>query len=248
MSVTGKMIRGAVALSVATMLASAPASAAVIFNSLNITAATQATVGGVGGGGNSNSNAATYNALQDGSFNVQSTAKNKANGLSNAQTSVAVAFADPGHFLFDVTSLTSITNLKTGIAGSAKAGKYSFLYNFTLTTPGTLVANWDLSAPNSLQPAFGPLFGGGLQLAPTAVGTASQNLGAGTYNLSIIANFQDLLTKTGPGTVRGSSSDHFDFAITTVPEPATWGMMIVGFGAVAMQMRRRRTSGTRVLA
>jgi hypothetical protein len=31
-----------------------------------------------------------------------------------------------------------------------------------------------------------------------------------------------------------------------VPEPATWAMMILGFGAIGFQMRRKRVSNTRV--
>lgn len=33
-------------------------------------------------------------------------------------------------------------------------------------------------------------------------------------------------------------------AVAAVPEPATWGMMIAGFGAVGFAMRRRRTQAT----
>jgi hypothetical protein len=32
-----------------------------------------------------------------------------------------------------------------------------------------------------------------------------------------------------------------------VPEPATWGMMILGFGLVGMSMRRRGAAQTSVL-
>jgi hypothetical protein len=226
----------------------APAMAAVIFNSLTITAATEATVGGGGGGTDADSNTVTYLSLPVNAFNVQSSAKNTGNGQANAQTSVAVAFASAGVFLFDATSTTSISNLSPGISASAKAGKYVFNYSFTLTTPGTLTADWDLSAPNVLQPANGPLFGGGLQLAPTALGSTTQALGAGTYNLSMTADFQDLIARTGPGITRGNSSDHFAFQIATVPEPAAWGMMLIGFGLVGSSMRSRKGKTTVVYA
>jgi hypothetical protein len=225
----------------------APAMAAVIFNSLTITAATEATVGG-GGGTDADSNTVTYLTLPVNAFNVQSSAKNTGNGQANAQTSVAVAFASAGAFLFDATSTTSISNLSNGISASAKAGKYLFNYIFTLTTPGTLTADWDLSAPNVLQPANGPLFGGGLQLAPTAVGSTTQALGVGTYSLSMTADFQDLIARTGPGITRGNSSNHFAFQIATVPEPAAWAMMLIGFGLVGSSMRSRKGKTTVVYA
>jgi hypothetical protein len=37
-----------------------------------------------------------------------------------------------------------------------------------------------------------------------------------------------------------------DIAINGVPEPATWGMMLLGFGAIGFAMRRRKTSSTRL--
>ncbi len=39
-----------------------------------------------------------------------------------------------------------------------------------------------------------------------------------------------------------------DLAGTAVPEPATWAMMLVGFGGVASMARRRRSRGASVLA
>jgi hypothetical protein len=55
-------------------------------------------------------------------------------------------------------------------------------------------------------------------------------LAAGTYTLTI------------EGT-RGSDSifgGHIDFS--AVPEPGTWAMMLLGFGAIGWQLRRRRSS------
>ena len=41
-----------------------------------------------------------------------------------------------------------------------------------------------------------------------------------------------------PGTARVSGT--FTFLSSSVPEPGTWGMMLLGFGAVGFAMRRRR--------
>ena len=46
------------------------------------------------------------------------------------------------------------------------------------------------------------------------------------------------------GTVTGTSgggSFGGNLNVTAVPEPATWGMMLLGFGAIGFAMRRRRT-------
>lgn len=51
---------------------------------------------------------------------------------------------------------------------------------------------------------------------------------AGTYTLTINGT-------TGPNGVMGGHVD-----IAAVPEPATWGMMLLGFGAAGFALRRRR--------
>jgi hypothetical protein len=38
----------------------------------------------------------------------------------------------------------------------------------------------------------------------------------------------------------GSQFTNYAFRVAAVPEPGTWAMMLVGFGAVGMAMRRRR--------
>ena len=53
-------------------------------------------------------------------------------------------------------------------------------------------------------------------------------LGAGQYTLLVDGDNSDT------GALEGS------ITINAVPEPATWGMMLLGFGAVGFAMRRRR--------
>ena len=57
-------------------------------------------------------------------------------------------------------------------------------------------------------------------------------LGAGYYELVVNGN------NNGTGSLGGTITitDH------GVPEPATWAMMLVGFGAIGWQLRRRRSS------
>ena len=53
----------------------------------------------------------------------------------------------------------------------------------------------------------------------------------GTYTLLIQGN------NTGPGSLGGTVTIN----PASVPEPATWAMMLLGFGAIGWQLRRRRT-------
>lgn len=59
------------------------------------------------------------------------------------------------------------------------------------------------------------------------------NVGVGTFTLNILGT---------PGTSSGSfgGSVAFTAAAAAVPEPGTWAMMLVGFGAIGFSMRRRR--------
>ena len=60
------------------------------------------------------------------------------------------------------------------------------------------------------------------------------SVGAGTYTLNIQGT---------PGTTAGSISGTVAFSsVAAVPEPGTWALMLVGFGAVGFSMRRRRAT------
>ena len=57
-------------------------------------------------------------------------------------------------------------------------------------------------------------------------------LTAGQHTLSVTGNIV-----TGPS---ASYSGTINFAVPGVPEPATWAMMLLGFGGIGLTMRRRR--------
>lgn len=65
----------------------------------------------------------------------------------------------------------------------------------------------------------------------TAAPTVTKTLAAGSYAFDLF--FADRHTVASALDISGT------FAV--VPEPATWGMMIVGFGMVGMSVRRRQT-------
>jgi len=70
----------------------------------------------------------------------------------------------------------------------------------------------------------------------------------GLANIPLFAGVLNTLTVTylsrGEGAFGGSLA--FAPAVSAVPEPATWAMMIIGFGAVGVAMRRRRRDHVRV--
>jgi len=75
---------------------------------------------------------------------------------------------------------------------------------------------------------------------PNIGGCLNQKFSAS--NISITAGVLNTLTITGLGRGIGGYSGTLTFLPTAVPEPATWAMMLLGFGAVGFAMRRRRTA------
>lgn len=61
------------------------------------------------------------------------------------------------------------------------------------------------------------------------------SVGQGTFTLNI---------QGSPGSQNGSLGGTVSFrSAAAVPEPATWAMMLLGFGAIGFSMRRRRQQG-----
>jgi hypothetical protein len=83
---------------------------------------------------------------------------------------------------------------------------------------------------------FGPLSGTSFVFRLTPVNSTSANGGtigtAGTFRIANYSNGSSFL----PVSLEGSVS-----AVVAVPEPATWGLMILGFGAAGAMLRTRRS-------
>jgi len=141
--------------------------------------------------------------------------------VSEGAFETTIGFEDAGLTSPNFTESLAFTNTMAGV------------YNFTLQTSS---ANVDFTSAILAGP------GGPYNLVEQFDDTvefwtaANLNLIAGAYTLTING------ANRGTGVLSGT------VAIAAIPEPATWGMMLLGFAAVGYQMRKRRRPALMQLA
>ena len=121
--------------------------------------------------------------------------------------------------------------------------------NLTSADAGApVLPNWEINTTDNQSKFNSPyqLLAGG----PTQTTNITTDLGSftGTSTFNYLMNAGiDILGSTAPygattrndGRASISVTYNFKEAVAAVPEPATWGMMIVGFAAIGASMRRR---------
>jgi hypothetical protein len=131
----------------------------------------------------------------------------------------------------DLRIFVSITDI------TAPLGNINWMSTFT-TQP--LSDGWTLTERTWLSPTNQPISGMDLgthsftanPLPVTAVNFAQVDTGAGAYAI----NTEYVLHASGAGTAN-STVNVYNLG---VPEPATWGMMVLGFGGAGAMVRSRR--------
>jgi hypothetical protein len=130
----------------------------------------------------------------------------------------------------------------TGIA----AGEFSDTFTFTLPTSGlgsgtVTTSVTDLGSVNDLDFTSVTINGFAALLTKTNEGRFEV---AFVNNVPIVAGELNRLVVNGLSRGNGAYGGQATFTPvnSAVPEPATWAMMIMGFGVVGYAMRRRRTA------
>ena len=133
----------------------------------------------------------------------------------------------------------------------------TFTYDYTGGNALTLTAfSLDLGSTHFGLPSVGSTFNivnGSLQIGGLANGGISNLLG--TTNDFVLTLTFDPLTGTGTsGAFQFTTANTNSFFLATtassaaaVPEPATWAMMLLGFGGIGFAMRRGRKHTGRLL-
>jgi hypothetical protein len=117
----------------------------------------------------------------------------------------------------------------------ASAGTVTSFFDFSESFPSTGV--FALTTTDGTLTLAQLLTNGGSTLVAQVTGTGN----ALTLNTGLLTAGQTYrFTYTGNLAVAGNISGNATFTAAAVPEPATWAMMLVGFGGIGFAMRRRR--------
>ena len=140
---------------------------------------------------------------------------------------------------------TTINFGQNPVALPTFSGSFTFnntladLYNIVISTstPGITFSAVTLTGP-----------GGPYTLSPfpdnTSLKLANTFLSTGTYTFSFTGNN----TNPPTGDVNAAGALTGNVTITPLPEPATWAMMLLGFGAIGLSVRSRRKSALAQIA
>ena len=148
------------------------------------------------------------------------------------------------------TPLTSPFNFSSPVVGSCPAGSCTFMDTITFDTPlnfnlasATLTSNFtSTSLGDNLDFLSATFNGNPFTLAPNGQGEYAaifnQFITSGTNTIIVSGN-----AGNGSGLAQSISAGiagQLTFAqVSSVPEPATWAMMLLGFGGIGFSMRRR---------
>jgi hypothetical protein len=137
--------------------------------------------------------------------------------------------------------------------GSVAAGD-TFQFRLDIFAPSSVAGNQIFSDrtlnPNNLQLAWSTNWAGGAFTYQQAFFGPILNGSIPTGNYTYLA-FEDILGRRSDGR-NPQDFDYndyrFAFSVNVIPEPATWAMMIAGFGLVGFAMRRRKSTIASVAA
>lgn len=234
------------------------ANAAVFFNSTSLSVADTAYAYNPNAQNQQNGYGSDGSATNPGTMDAFAAATAIVNRASaSAIDSVTSTFAgDNASGTFDATSESSVkitAGFQPGAQAYAYGGGYSYIYYFAVDTLSNLTLNY---LTNQIGPSVNGavanlysfssssyLFNNGIGSAAGGAYTAALN--PGSYYLQIYSpTYATYLSQyNAVGSQSASLVDHYDFtidAVSNVPEPSTWAMMLAGFGAVGFSMRRRR--------
>ncbi len=160
-----------------------------------------------------------------------------------------LASADRGRITFQRSLTPGAADSGNAVASSSA----NYRYFFTTDEQISFDVDWGVGAYGD--GADGQLPGQALSLAVRGSGTALLRLGtlgdgaSGTRQVLLAPGSYELRIEDAfaPVAAAGRSSglsSQYSFTMRAVPEPRTWALMLIGFGAIGVAARRTRTFGS----
>jgi hypothetical protein len=231
-----------------------PAKSDVIFNNANYITQSNAFV---------RDNTGVQGPTHGDSLSVSSLPSTPLVSTSTATASVLGAIASSEQT--NTTVFSSTASVSTTFVGNTSAavldasgfaqayGSSAFVYQFTLDQAYSYSLAYDLASTGTQFNGLAELFDytRAIYLLQDALpqntsGTLTGTLAAGSYAVRWQDAYlipADFLTLASPGSAAASHNDKFSFelsAVSPVPEPSTWAMMILGFAGVVYTTYRRK--------
>lgn len=121
------------------------------------------------------------------------------------------------------------------------------------TQSSTLTSGIWWATNGALGPTFANANGGQKTLQAWIADNAGSTLYVGGYNIGVGSGWSGTFTGAVDNVIvsNGAGSNAFNFEVLAngaVPEPSTWALLILGFGAVGAGLRRRNSAGARARA
>jgi hypothetical protein len=235
----------ALVLGVAAALASTSASATVVFEGANVSVVPVAQIGGA-----SDAQPAGGSMLSPGTLTFNGIASIAQDGAS-ASGSVSGTFAISPTALTGSMTYNSVTSAATSQdgtfaqafvqMGNSATFTLTEAYNFSLTYNESHTSNnsWGVILWNMDDNGYY------MDQALDGFGTATNNLGAGRYQLQIFTAYGTYASCGGSSCSSSASQSGelewtFSSVVAPVPEASTWAMMLLGFAGVGYMAYRRR--------
>lgn len=183
---------------------------------------------------------------------------NTGNGIQTSVTSGGMDFTGDHFHILDSPDARIVRNASTSYLGAEATGGLGRPVTFTRTDSSLFTLNsvdvaelWlpGESLNDFMDVVFSGLQSGGgmLSLTFTLDGIRDGAGGVADFQTVMFAGWTNLQSVTVTGrNAQGAFGDYsidnivYDSSQTAVPEPATWALLILGFGAVGGALRRRR--------
>ena len=160
-------------------------------------------------------------------------------GASAANAAISIGATSGSDIIVGTPDNTTIPNKVTFDTTTNTSGAVSPWFEFSNDQTGSYTFALITSTTGATVTLEQLLAGGGSSIIDSITGSGNA-LTLNTDTLMAGATYRFLYTfsaGTGGGTVSGNASF---LQSAAVPEPATWALMLMGFGGIGLAMRRRR--------